>query len=352
MECTTDFFDSWLQTQEKIIENLRNLTEQKHFEAFCRSEEGVESEDESGHKHNYVCLEKMLEKAQKSSAENCKVINDSLTKSLNGSTIYSKLYALWKPFLISAQENTGSDKISVGFANLAEYKKILDMVFGFPSAQVDDSFEQLAKCVESFFPGQELVTPWINMGKTYSNMFPQFTCGDKQNDLEFLHTTMSVFTDTLGKFVPIPSVDATREKAESYMKGLECLTQYLLTTLKYRHIIYVTGQAAVEKIVSIVLERIDKGEESGTFDDFFDLWIEINENTFRDLFRTDEFSGIQNEMMGSYLRLKNHMSQQMELYLADYPIPVRSEMNDLYRIIYELKKKVNSLEKKLNEVGK
>jgi hypothetical protein len=40
----------------------------------------------------------------------------------------------------------------------------------------------------------------------------------------------------------------------------------------------------------------------------------------------------------------------MELYLYDFPIALRSEMDDLYKTVYELKKKVKSLEKQLGEV--
>jgi polyhydroxyalkanoate synthesis regulator phasin len=35
----------------------------------------------------------------------------------------------------------------------------------------------------------------------------------------------------------------------------------------------------------------------------------------------------------------------MELYLYDFPVALRSEMDDLYKTVYELKKKVKSLEK-------
>jgi len=39
----------------------------------------------------------------------------------------------------------------------------------------------------------------------------------------------------------------------------------------------------------------------------------------------------------------------MELYLYDFPIALRSEMDDLYKTVYDLKKKVKSLEKQIVE---
>ncbi len=351
MEDNTGYFDTWLVSQEIVIENLRKLTEQKHSEDFSRTER-EQSEDPTDNNHRYTCLEQMLEKAKKNSAENHKVITESLLKSCNGKLVYSKLYDLWKPFLTSAQECVHQGNSKIGFANLAEYKKILDRVFGFPSAHIDDSFDQLVKLVDSFFPGQEAFKSWVDLGKNYANMFPQFTGNNTASDLEFLHTMMSVYTDTFGKIFPFGSVDITQEKASSSLQGLELLTRYLLATARYQHLIYVTGQTAIDTIVTEIFETLKQGDDPGDFDTFFDHWIAKNEATFQTLFQTEEFSEIQHHMMKSYLEFKNHMSKQVELYLADYPIPVRSEMNDLYRTIYELKKRLKFLEKKINGTGK
>jgi polyhydroxyalkanoate synthesis regulator phasin len=39
----------------------------------------------------------------------------------------------------------------------------------------------------------------------------------------------------------------------------------------------------------------------------------------------------------------------MEIQLADLPIALRSEMDDLYKIIYELRKQVKKLESQMKE---
>jgi polyhydroxyalkanoate synthesis regulator phasin len=49
--------------------------------------------------------------------------------------------------------------------------------------------------------------------------------------------------------------------------------------------------------------------------------------------------------------MREHGFKLMELHLYDYPIALRSEMDDLYKTIYELKKKVKSLEKQFREVN-
>ena len=59
---------------------------------------------------------------------------------------------------------------------------------------------------------------------------------------------------------------------------------------------------------------------------------------------------MQGEVLEASLNVRKHFFKLMELYLYDFPIALRSEMDDLYKTVYEMKKKVKSLEKQLGEV--
>jgi hypothetical protein len=113
--------------------------------------------------------------------------------------------------------------------------------------------------------------------------------------------------------------------------------------------IYVTGLAAFEKVIATVAEKISSGEEIEGFDQFFDLWVDVNEKTYHALFQTEDFSKMQGELLESSVNARKHFFKLTELYLYDFPVALRSEMDDVYKTIYELKKKVNSLEKQLKE---
>lgn len=76
----------------------------------------------------------------------------------------------------------------------------------------------------------------------------------------------------------------------------------------------------------------------------------MSEKTYFDLFQSEEFSKMQGELLETALNVRQHNFKLMELQLYDYPIALRSEMDDLYKTIYELKKKVKSLEKQFGEV--
>lgn len=132
---------------------------------------------------------------------------------------------------------------------------------------------------------------------------------------------------------------------------LDDFAVYFAKSTEYQHTMYVTGMAALEKVITTVTEKVNRGENIKEFEEFFDLWVDINEKTYYDLFQSQEFSKMQGDLLETALRLRQHNFKLMELYLYDFPIALRSEMDDLYKTIYELKKKVRSLEKQFGEVA-
>jgi class III poly(R)-hydroxyalkanoic acid synthase PhaE subunit len=156
------------------------------------------------------------------------------------------------------------------------------------------------------------------------------------------------FDDTIGKVFHIPAVGKDREKVELIMRGFDDLAVFLARNTAFQYKIYITGIEAMEKVLESVAQKIRNGEEIKTFEEFFDLWIDVSERKFFEVFRTEEFSLMQGELLDSSLNVRRHFQKLMELYLFDLPVALRSEMDDLYRTVYDLKKKVRNLEKQLN----
>jgi BMFP domain-containing protein YqiC len=46
--------------------------------------------------------------------------------------------------------------------------------------------------------------------------------------------------------------------------------------------------------------------------------------------------------------MKRHMDMQMEKMLNNVPVATRSEMDELYKVIHELRKRINTLEKQID----
>ncbi|MFZ4702798.1 MAG: poly(R)-hydroxyalkanoic acid synthase subunit PhaE, partial [Candidatus Methylumidiphilus sp.] len=179
----------------------------------------------------------------------------------------------------------------------------------------------------------------------------EFVQGHPESFIKTFHSLFNAFDNTVGKVFHVPPVGKDREKFELILKCLDDLSVYAAKNTEYQHTIYITGLAAMEKVVEKLAEKISSGEEIKQFDEFFDVWIDTSEQSYFKLFQTEEFAKLQAELLDAALNVKSHFFKVMEMYLYDLPIALRSEMDDLYKTVYDLKKTVKKLEKQLNEVS-
>ncbi len=353
MENTNNFFDAWLKAQELMIESLAESTK-KCQSAFCGT--GVSGGRKSGPAdfHNFYTswTTAVLNALREMDTADVSLLKETLSKTLGGSNAYMKLYEIWLPLLKAIQEKTMSPDAYKGMSNPAEYKRMLDQVFGFDPDAISQISAQASRFINSFAcSAQGFMQPWVEASGKSLKTFPQFWEGHPESFMTIFHNMFNAFDGTVGRIFHVPAVGKDREKVELLLRSLDDLSVYLARSTEYQHMIYITGLAAFEKVIATVAEKISGGEEMKGFDEFFDLWVDVNEKTYNALFQTEDFSKMQGELLEASVNARKHFFKLMELYLYDFPIALRSEMDDLYKTIYELKKKVNSLEKQLREAN-
>jgi class III poly(R)-hydroxyalkanoic acid synthase PhaE subunit len=352
MESTKDFFDTWMKSQERLVDNLTETTK-KFQQIFWGSKSN--GEDTS----NYCDFQNVygswtnavMNGLRDVGTVDGNLIRETLLKTLSGSNAYQKLHEIWLPLFKAIQDKTMGPDALAGLTDQTKYKAMLDRVFGFDPEAFSKTINQATKFFETLAcSSQQFMKPWATATEKSVKTFPQLAEGHPESLMKIFHDMFTAFDDTIGKVFHVPAVGKDREKIELLLRGFDDISVYLAKNIEYQNLMYATGLAAFERVVATAAEKIKSGEEMTQFDGFFDLWIDINEKTYYALFQTEDFSKMQGELLEASLNVRKHFFKLIELYLYDYPIALRSEMDDLYKTIYELKKKVKGLEKQLGEV--
>ncbi len=354
MEKAIDFFDTWVKSQEKLVDNWMETTK-KLPQALWGTEMFKNSKSDtpgSGFVDLYTSwVNEMVSALAKMHGLNTDIIKDILSKVTDGSDVYVRFYKIWLPISQAIQERVSDPDIYRELIDPMQYKEVVDKIFGFSPDAVTEFIDQVSKLSESWgFVAKEFGVPWIKAARKNAAMAPEFIDGRPETFLNIFHNLFCAFDNTIGKVFHIPAVGKDREKVELIMRGCDDLAVFLAGNTEYQHSVYMTAVKAMEKVLETVAQKIRNGEEIKTFDEFFDLWVDVNEREYYHLFRTEEFSKRQGELLDSSLKVRKHFHKLMELYLFDFPVALRSEMDDLYRTVYDLRKKVSHLEKKLNGV--
>jgi class III poly(R)-hydroxyalkanoic acid synthase PhaE subunit len=349
METAQNYFEAWQKSQAALFEGFIETTKKTQQMFFGQTPSTLGGAD--GFQNLYASWAKAAQDyLSVGGSADAQVLQDNLSRLLGGSNAYLKLYELWQPLLKAMSEKTFNPKAYQDFVSPAQYKDLLDKVFGFEPEAVKLLFEQAKQLLELYSGAtQQFAGPWTQASQASLNAFPHLAQGHPEAFLKIFHSLFGAFDNTLGRAFHVPPVGKDREKIELLLRCFDDLSVYAGKSIENQHIMYVTGLQAFEKVVEKLAEKIQSGEPIKQFDEFFDIWIDVSEQAYFKLFQTEDYAKFQGELLDAGLKVRKQFFKIMEMQLYDLPIVLRSEMDDAYKIIYDLKKKVKRLEQQLQE---
>jgi hypothetical protein len=353
MNAAQDYFTSWMKAQQDALGAMTDMTRKLQQSALGLGGASPVMPAFGGFQDVYATWKKSVADAfGGTGAGGGYLLRDTLLKGMGGSNAYLKLYELWLPFFKAVSAKGSHPEAWQDLADPAKYKELLDGVFGIDPAATARLAEQGRQLVEALGKSSEyFLKPWLEASGKSLQAVPQLLEGQPQSAMQIFHTMFGAFDSTAGRFFHVPAVGKDREKVELLLRTLDALSVYLAKNTEYEHALYVTGTGAFEKVVAALAAKVDKGEKLAGFKEFFDLWITVTEKAYAELFRTEGYAKLQGELLAASLRVRQDYFKLLELHLYDLPIALRSEMDDLYKTVHELKRKVKGLEKKLKEVS-
>jgi class III poly(R)-hydroxyalkanoic acid synthase PhaE subunit len=356
MEKVKDFFDTWVKSQENFREDWIGTAKKLQQTLFGQGSATAGSSAAPGHEFVNIYnswMAAVVNALKETGDTDVDVIKETLSKAFSSSNAYTKLYEVWLPLFKAIQEKTFSGDVDKDVVDPAKYKEVIDKIFGLSSPEaILEFYDQIAKLMQTFgVSARGFVEPWADAIQKNAKTLPQFAEGRPESLMNIFHNVFAAFDNTFGRIFHVPAVGKDREKVELLLRSFDDISIYLAKNTEYQHRMYVTGLTAMEEVIKTIARKIKDQEEIKNFDEFFDLWLDTNEKAYYALFQTKEFSQMQGELTDASLSVRKHFFKLMELYLYDFPIALRSEMDDLYKTIYDLKKKVKVLEQQIKHLS-
>jgi len=125
------------------------------------------------------------------------------------------------------------------------------------------------------------------------------------------------------------------------------VAEFNIKNAELQYMIYSQGTKVMDSLAENVMTKIQNGEEINSMMALYQEWMNISDKTFVGLFESDDYSQLMAEVSAMQLRLRKDVEAQLEKLMVGIPVATRSEMDEMYKTIYELKKQVRQLEKML-----
>jgi polyhydroxyalkanoate synthesis regulator phasin len=270
---------------------------------------------------------------------------------MNTNALYFKLQEFYKPFFQAFQTKDFSFEGMKNLFDPANYKKVTEELFTsfFPTTNLNTMLESNMKMVKDFFANNTTVNKdFQEYWKLFTDKFPHLISGDFAKFTDTFKGFNTSLTETFSPMMKLVAPSKEKENVELAMVNFDKATAYQLKLNELQNHLYKTGQHVSTDMFTYLTEKMKETTMTTSFQPFFNEWVNINEKHYTTLFSTEEFSKLKADLTTLSFEIKKNLEKQFENRIESLPLVVKSEMDELYKTIHDLKKTVKTLENKLS----
>ena len=169
-----------------------------------------------------------------------------------------------------------------------------------------------------------------------------------QLDKGFFKIWSEVYEKELRQYFNVPQLGLLRFYQEKINKASDQFNRFSTAVGAFLHLLTLP----VEKSLKVLQAQLNQMAEEGNLPenpkDYYNMWIKILEGHYMTLFKSPDYvqsMGKTIDTLNEFMAVRQEVAQDL---LQTLPIPTQKEVDELYKEIYLLKKKIKALEQQLS----
>lgn len=194
---------------------------------------------------------------------------------------------------------------------------------------------------------ENVVKPWINSLHHKPDHLGEALLGGGSELVELTNLYWDAYERTFGRLVESPRMGFTRELDEKLLRGFDAWTDFRRASLDYQLILADIWSRVFEKVMHELVALNAQGKSIQGLRDLLRLWTDVADRELETAFQSEAYVAAQARLFNVTMQYRLREQAIMETYLKMSYIPTRSEVDEVHRSIYELRKEVKALKKAL-----
>jgi hypothetical protein len=341
MNKQNEMVKQWMEASKNMLPNMNNAFDMKNMNADGMM--NLFNTWKNTMNDSYVEMMKNFNNGE---------TKNSFADMFNNSEMYMKTFQFFMPMMKSLNDKTFTPEMFKNMFNTEAYKDMMDKMFNMNPDMMKNFMDNtmMASMKENMYKMMDNgKNNFDSMKANMSNMFSNNSMMDgMMNNYHQMYaqmqTSMAPLTKLFGSNPTMHNMELTKEL-------MEMMSAYQTKNNQMQYMMYTTGMKAMDEMAENLYAKIRNGEDVKEFADVYKNWLNTNDKHFVQLFETPEYSKLMSEVSALQLNLKGKIEKQMEKAMEKLPIVNRSEMDELYKTIQDLKKRINSLEKQNTDLA-
>lgn len=275
-------------------------------------------------------------------------------KMMNSQKLYLGAYESWKNF----NENVIKPGNEIYKENMDQMVDQFNKIFTnnlipLMPKEIQGLMTDSQSYINTYFKSLENVLgPWAKAYQNIADITMDSIYDDPMKLSDTLRQWKKAYDQTFGILVKSPVVGSSRELLEQNNKAIDAMIEMLVSVSEFMTKSSSVGYKYSKEAFNDYVESLEKGEGAKTFKEFYNMWSRHVENAIETYFNTDEFSKLIAKTADSAMIFKIEYNKLIEKSLADFPIVTISQVDNVYKKVYELRRELRDLKNELEDLKK
>ena len=165
-------------------------------------------------------------------------------------------------------------------------------------------------------------------------------------DEDFFKIWSEVYEKELRQYFNIPQLGLLRFYQEKINRATDQYNRLNAALGAFLHLLSLPVEKSLKVMQTQLNQMADEGKLPENPKDYYNMWIKILEGHYMTLFKSPDYvesMGKTLDTMNEFMAIRQEVAEDL---LQTLPVPTQREVDDLYKEIYLLKKKIKALEKR------
>jgi len=149
----------------------------------------------------------------------------------------------------------------------------------------------------------------------------------------------------MNQFWQSPNLGYTREFNHKLFQSLEAWFNLQQASFDYQLVILEVWLKTVEEFLRVLLSMTENGETIQHWQQILQVWSQLFDRTFAQTFQSEHPLQVRGKFLNTTITFRKQQQQLLEVFLKWNDLPTRSEVDEIHRSIYELRKEMKSFKK-------
>ena len=273
-------------------------------------------------------------------------------KMMNSQKLYLGAYEGWKIFnenVIKPGNNIYKENVE---QMVEQFNKIfLNNLLPLMPKEIQGLMTDTQSYFNTYFKSLEnFLGPWSSAYQNIADITMESIFDDPMKLSDTLIQWKKAYDQTFGILVKSPVVGSAREMLEQNNKAIDAMIEMLVSVSEFMTKSSTVGYKYSKDAFTDYIKSLEKGEGVKTFKEFYDMWSKHVENAMETYFYTDEFSKLIAKTADSAMIFKIEYNKLVEKALADLPIVTISQVDNVYKKVYDLRRELRNLQKEMEDL--